>query len=240
MCGRFIAKTDQNWQNFFTLKKPPPPFESYNIAPSQSIPVVRRVEAGNECELFRWGLIPFFARGVPGQYSTINARIETLATSPAYRGPWKRAQRCIIPANGFYEWQQLDDRKQPYFIQIRGRELFGFAGLWDRSVSETGEAIHSCTIITQPASPFMATIHNSRQREPAILQPADHEVWLAGDSAAAHAALRPAAEGMLQAHAVSTRVNSPRNHGPELMRPESMRPESMREATPGGVQDADT
>jgi len=218
MCGRFIARTDRNWQNFFSLSKPPPEFESYNIAPSQQIPVVYRVSGGNDCELMRWGLVPFFAHGIPGNYSTINARSETVATSPAYRGPWKRGQRCIIPANGFYEWQQREDRKQPYFIRLAERELFGFAGLWDRSVTADGQAIHSCTILTLPASPFMAAIHNTRQREPAILRPEDHESWLAGSAEQAQQSLKPASPGMLVAHAVANTVNSPRNQGADLMR----------------------
>ena len=218
MCGRFIARTDRNWQNFFSLKKPPPQFESYNIAPSQQVPVVHRVAGGNDCELMRWGLVPFFAHGIPGKYSTINARSETVATSPAYRGPWKRGQRCIIPANGFYEWQQREGGKQPYFIHLTDRELFGFAGLWDRSVTADGEVILSCTILTLPASPFMAAIHNTSQREPAILQPGEHECWLAGSAEEARQALRPATAGMLAAHEVSRRVNSPRNHGADLVR----------------------
>ena len=218
MCGRFIAKTDQSWQNFFTLKKPPPQFESYNITPSQSVPVVRRSEDGNDCNLLRWGLIPFFAKGVPGKYHTINARVESMATSPAYRTAWRRAQRCIVPANGFYEWQELPGAvKQPWFIHTVERELFGFAGLWDRSIGADGVAVESFTIITMPAAPFMAEIHNTRRREPAILVPTDHEAWLAGDAEVARATLRPALAGSLSAHPVSRNVNSPRNHGPELI-----------------------
>jgi putative SOS response-associated peptidase YedK len=218
MCGRFIAKTDHAWENFFTLKKPPPRFESYNIAPSQKVPAIRRVADGNECELLRWGLIPFFAHGAPPKYHTINARVETVATSPAYRGPWKRAQRCIVPANGFYEWQLLPDgAKQPYFIHLKDRELFGFAGLWDSSTSADGETTLSFTIITLPASPFMAEIHNTRMREPAILHQEDHEAWLAGSADQAQAALRSYEGELMSAHAVSTRVNSPRNNGPELI-----------------------
>jgi putative SOS response-associated peptidase YedK len=223
MCGRFIAKTDRNWQNFFTLKKPPPAFESYNIAPTQRIPVVRRGQdasesEGNDCDLLRWGLIPFFAKGIAGNYSTINARVETMTSSPAYRVAWKRAQRCIIPANGFYEWQERDGGKQPWFVHLRDRELFGLAGLWDRSVTVEGEVIDSCTIVTLPASPFMAAIHNSRQREPAILRSADHELWLGSDPARAQQVLRPSAEGEMLAREVSRNVNSPRNHGSDLLR----------------------
>jgi putative SOS response-associated peptidase YedK len=218
MCGRFIAKTDQSWQNFFTLKKPPPQFESYNITPSQSVPVVRRGEHGNDCGLLRWGLIPFFAKGVAGKYHTINARMESMETTPAYRTAWRRAQRCIVPANGFYEWQELPGAvKQPWFIHTVERELFGFAGLWDRSIGADGVAIESFTIVTMPAAPFMAEIHNTRRREPAILVPGDHEAWLAGNTDVARATLRPAAEGSLSAHPVSRNVNSPRHHGPELI-----------------------
>lgn len=220
MCGRFIAKTDHAWQNFFSLKKPPPRFESYNIAPTQLVPVVRHGEDGNECELLRWGLIPFFANGVAGKYSTINARVETMATSPAYRGPWKRGQRCIVPANGFYEWQELPGGgKQPWFVRVAARELFGFAGLWDSSTAADGEIIESCTIITLPAAPFMAEIHNSRQREPAILRPGEHAAWLQGSPAEAQGVLHPAADGELMAIPVSRRVNSPRNQGPGLIAP---------------------
>lgn len=219
MCGRFVARTDSRWEAFFGLKTPPPHFESYNIAPSQPVPVVYRVAGGNDCGLMRWGLIPFFANGVAGGYSTINARSETIATSPAYRTAWKRGQRCIIPANGFYEWQQLDGEKRPWFIHLADQELFGFAGLWDRSVTAQGEVIHSCTICTLPASPFMAAIHNTRLREPAILQPADYEAWLAGDTEQARQTLRPAVPGMLAAYPVSRRVNSPRHNGAELMKP---------------------
>jgi putative SOS response-associated peptidase YedK len=173
------------------------------------VPVVRRVEDGNDCNLLRWGLIPFFANGIPGKYHTINARIESMETSPAYRTPWRRAQRCIVPSNGFYEWQELTGGvKQPWFIHSVERELFGFAGLWDRSIGSDNVAIESFTIITMPAAPFMAEIHNTRRREPAILQPDDYE---------ARATLRPAVAGTLSAHPVSQRVNSPRNHGAELI-----------------------
>jgi putative SOS response-associated peptidase YedK len=219
MCGRFVARTDSRWEAFFGLKRPPPPFESYNIAPSQQVPVVYRAADGNDCGLMRWGLIPFFAKGIAGKYSTINARSETMATSPAYRTAWKRSQRCIIPANGFYEWQQLDDGKRPWFIHLSDQDLFGFAGLWDQSVTADGQTIHSFTICTLPASPFMAAIHNTSFREPAILRPADHEAWLAGSLEQAQQTLRPAVPGMLAAHPVSRRVNSPRHNGVELMSP---------------------
>jgi putative SOS response-associated peptidase YedK len=220
MCGRFIAKTDHAWQNFFTLKKPPPRFESYNITPSQLIPVVRHREDGNECELLRWGLIPFFAHGIAGKFSTINARVETLATSPAFRGPWKRGQRCIVPANGFYEWQlRADGSKQPYYISLADQELFGFAGLWDRSVAADGTAIESATIITMDANPLMAGIHNSKARMPALLAHADTDTWLSGSPEQARSTLQQYPAELMLAWPVSTRVNAPKHNGPELIAP---------------------
>lgn len=220
MCGRFIAKTDANWERFFSLKKPPPEFVSYNIAPSQRVPVVRFAAAGRQCDLLRWGLVPFFAHGVAPRYHTINARSETVASSPAYRTAWRRGQRCIVPANGFYEWQlRPDGRKQPYFIRLADRELFGFAGLWDASVSEAGETIESFALLTVPASPLMASIHNSRQREPVILEIAEHERWLAGDAEAARRLLVTGPDERLLAWPVGTRVNSPRNDDEQLLQP---------------------
>ena len=121
----------------FSVVKPWWRFEaSYNVAPTQSVPIVRLTEGGREGVMMRWGLIPFFARGVPPKYSTINARIETVESAASYRGPWKRGQRCIQVASGFYEWHlSAEGKKQPYFIQVADQDLFGFAGLWDRSVN---------------------------------------------------------------------------------------------------------
>ena len=140
-------------------------------------------EGQRELVRMRFGLIPFFAKGVPGQYSTINARVETVRTSPAYRTAWNRGQRCLVIASGFYEWQVVGEGKQPWYVSCADQPVFGFAGLWDRSVPEGGEPILSCTIITLPASPFMAQIHNTKLREPAILQRNDHgnlAQWHAG------------------------------------------------------------
>jgi len=173
--------------------------------------------------------VPFFAKGKIGGYSTINARVETVETSASYRGPWKRAQRCIIPALGFYEWQvDAAGARQPYYIHVRDQAIFGFAGLWDRSVSDDGIAVESCTIITLPANDFMARIHNVKSRMPAILQRSERETWLSGDTPAAKALLRPYPDALMAAHAVSKRVNTPRNNDAGLLAP-----------LPGAVLDAD-
>ena len=106
---------------------------SFNVAPTQLVPVIRMHGGQRELVRMRFGLIPFFAKGDPGQYSTINARVETVRTSPAYRTAWKRGQRCLVIANGFYEWQVIADGKQPWFISCADQPIFGFAGLWDQS-----------------------------------------------------------------------------------------------------------
>src|SRR5690606_34117830 len=141
-------------------------------------------------------------------------------TAPAYRGPWKRGQRCILPVEGFYEWHTPESGpKQPYYIYLAGHAPFGFAGLWDESRADDGTAVRSCTLVTVPANPLMAQIHNTRQRMPAIVTPDTAEQWLRGEPAAARSLLVPFPADQMDAYRVSTRVNSPRNQGPELIEP---------------------
>jgi putative SOS response-associated peptidase YedK len=205
----------------FTIRRKHWVFEpSYNVAPSQQVPAIRMNDGEPEGLLLRWGLVPFFAKGIPPKYSTINARVETLETAASYRGPWKRGQRCILPAAGFYEWQVLPDgKKQPYYITVADQDLFGFAGLWDRSVSEGDSAIESATIITMAANPLMAEIHNVKARMPAILAREDRDAWLAGSLDDARSALKPYPADLMVAWPVSTRVNTPRNNSAQLIEP---------------------
>ncbi|HEY3732031.1 MAG TPA: SOS response-associated peptidase [Steroidobacteraceae bacterium] len=222
MCGRYITKDQRALERelpFLDVKDWPPFEASYNVAPTQYAPVVITTPAGNVCRSMRFGLIPFFARGVAGPYSTINARAETFETSPAYRGAWKRAQRCLVLAAGFYEWQLLPDgkAKQPYFIRPADQESFGFAGLWDASKAEDGTIIHSFSIITLPASPLLAGIHNVAKRQPAILPAQDCLTWLGGGTALARDLLKPYPDDLLSAWPVSTRVNSARINDAKLI-----------------------
>ena len=140
MCGRYVSKLDAAMEREWALSRPPPVFESYNIAPSQNVPVVREQHGQRSCELIRWGLVPRWAKGIPPKLSTINARIETISTAASYRGPWKQGQRCILPALGFYEWQVRDTGKQPFYIWLADQALFGLAGLWERSPADDGSA----------------------------------------------------------------------------------------------------
>ncbi len=221
MCGRYVSPDESAIEREFSLVRTEWRFPaSFNVAPSQNVPVVRSLDGTPQATTMRWGLVPFFAKGVPGKYSTINARIETMDTSPSFRGPWKRGQRCIVPSTGFYEWHiNADGNKQPYYITCADQALFGFAGLWDSSKREDGTVIESFTIITMPANSLMAEIHNApdRQRMPAILLQADRHAWLTGTIDEARAVLKAYSAELMVAWPVSTRVNAPRNNDAKLI-----------------------
>lgn len=198
-------------------------FNSYNVCPSQSVPIVRSIDGERRGDLVRWGLIPFFAKGEPGKFLTTNARIETVTTAPSYRGPWKRGQRALQLASGFYEWHtDASGRKAPFHIQVVDQPLFAFASLWDRSVKADGTVIESCTIITMPANALMHHIHNGGKnphRMPAIVHREDWETWLTGSSEAAMEILQPYPADLMVAFEVSSRVNNPRNNDERLILP---------------------
>ena len=186
-------------------------------------PVIRAVDGTRKLETLRWGLIPFFAKGEPPKYSTINARLETVETAASYRGPWKRGQRCLQIATGFFEWH-LDEagRRAPYFIHLNDQPLFGFAGLWDRSMKPDGTAIESVVHITMPANDLLKSIHNTGSnphRMPAIVRKEDQEAWLAGSVDVARSVLKQYEAGLMVAYEVSTRVNSPKNNEAALIDP---------------------
>lgn len=222
MCGRYYLKMIAAWDEYAEIEDAgwQKDFTSYNIAPSQAVPVLRSVNGTRHGSMLRWGLIPFFARGEPPKYSTINATVERIETGPAWRGPWKRGQRCILPASGFFEWHLNDaGRKQPFAIEVTDQPVFGLAGLWDRSAKADGTAVESCAVITLPASKLMATIHNTKKRMPAILRTEDRDSWLAGSTADAKAVLTQYPDELLHAYKVSARVNSPKNNDAELVSP---------------------
>jgi len=226
MCGRYVSPDEASIEREFHLvhtewKFPP----SYNVAPTQNVPVVRASKDGERRgALLRWGLIPYWAKGIPPKYSTINATVENLAERATWRGPWSRGQRCAIVASGFYEWQvQADGKtKQPFYIQLNDQEIFGFAGLWDRSTDAEGIAVESCAILTMPANEMMQEIHNARQRMPAILSKEDRNAWLSGTQEQAFGAIKPYPDTHMVATPVSKRVNAPKNNDAELIAPISI------------------
>jgi putative SOS response-associated peptidase YedK len=235
MCGRYVSPDIAEAERYFLVHLLHWQFErSYNVAPTQLVPVVRMADGAREGVTLRWGLVPFFAKGIPPKYSTINATIEKLTDGVSWRGPWRRGQRCILPAQGFYEWHLNEDgSKTPFFITCADQPIFGFAGLWDSSRTADGTLLESCTIITMPPNPLLAEIHNVKQRMPAILQSEDIEAWLTASPDEARATLKPYPADSMVAWPVSPRVNTPRNNHASLIEKETPAVNVMQVDTTG-------
>ena len=183
----------------------------YNICPTQKVPVVRTAAGtGRELVMMRWGLVPAWSKDTAIGSRLINARAETVAEKPSFRGAYK-SRRCLIPADGFYEWRrQGDGPKQPYRITLAGGAPFALAGLWERwEKAPDGKVLETCTIITTAANLFLRPIHH---RMPVILDAAGHDAWLDARTPpdAVPAFLGPY-DGVMEAQAVGSRVNNPRN-----------------------------
>ena len=221
MCGRFTLTVDpSDLQEAFADYTFPAKFAPrFNIAPSQPILAIPN-DARNKADFFVWGLIPSWAKDLSIGQRLINARGETLAEKPSFRGGFKY-KRCLILADGFYEWKSQPGTKTkvPHFIHLKNRQPFAFAGLWDEWRSPDGGSLRSATIITTEPNELMATIHN---RMPVILRPADYAQWL-DTSPRAPADLLPLLQPFppdeMAAHPVSTLVNSPANDRAELVVP---------------------
>lgn len=186
---------------------------NWNVAPSQTAPVVRRHPETRERHLdaLRWGLLPHWARDPKSVRQPINARAETVATAPIFRDAFAR-RRCIVPADAFYEWKQAPGGKLPYAIATRSGEMLGLAGLWEGWRGEGGEVIRSFAIITTTANATLRALH---ERMPVLLPPDAWAAWLEGERPGE--LLRPAPDDLLRLWPVSAAVNSPRNNGPELL-----------------------
>jgi putative SOS response-associated peptidase YedK len=211
MCGRFTLHAPADvLQEHFGVDEVPVMPASYNIAPSQDIAAVRTVEGRRHMALLRWGLVPSWAKEVKSGYSMINARAETVADKPAYRTAF-RLRRCLIPADGFYEWRQTGDGKQPYHIRMKDRGVFAFAGIWERRERDGG-VIESCSIIVTAANDAIRPVHD---RMPVIVAPRDYAAWLdpgLRDPGMVKPYLRAWPADEMEAFAVSTRVNRPANN----------------------------
>ena len=178
MCGRYNQIADAQalidcFEIEQTLLEPEELKPRYNIAPSQEVPIVRSSADGRELSLARWGLVPHWSKEPKSKYSTINARAETVAEKPTYREAFKR-RRCLLPATGFYEWQQANGQKVPHHIRQPDGGLFAFAGLWEHWDKEDS-GFDSCSIIVTSANAAMQSIH---ERMPVILNPAQYNTWL--------------------------------------------------------------
>jgi len=187
---------------------------SYNIAPSQPIAAITQEKDGRHLSLYRWGLVPMWAREL-GHFSTINARAETIDQKPAFRGSF-RHHRCLIPADGYYEWQKIDKRKQPWYIHAADGQPMALAGLFDVWLSPTGDELQSAAIVTTAAGEKTRHIHD---RMPLILPPEVWDTWLAPETPkkALFPLLQPASDEAITAYPVSTRVNKPTNDDAECV-----------------------
>jgi putative SOS response-associated peptidase YedK len=224
MCGRYVSPDEAAIEREFNLVHQEGQFPpSFNVAPTHQVPILREISGERRGSTVRWGLIPFFAKGEPPKYSTINARIESVETAASYRGPWQRGQRCLQFAIGFYEWHvNAEGRKAPYHIYLNDQPVFAFAALWERSIKRDGAVVESCVHITMPANSLMREIHNggsNPHRMPAILKREDVDIWLKGSVDEARAVLRPYEANLMVAYEVGGAVNSPKNNDALLLRP---------------------
>jgi putative SOS response-associated peptidase YedK len=216
MCGRFVQSAETNrYAQMYGARAFGTHVPRYNVTPSTDV-LACRWYRNQERELvpLRWGLVPHWAKSGVGNFNLINAKAETIAEKRAYKDSFRR-RRCLIPADGFYEWQGDRPPKQPYYIAHRDGVPLSFAGVWDHW--EGGrQRVSSCAIICTAASTRLLSIHD---RMPAIIRPADYERWLAPTTAleALLAMLVPYEGEDLMAYRVSTAVNDPRNDGPALI-----------------------
>lgn len=221
MCGRYTQTHPEvdleGFEEFSEIRLEP----RYNIAPTQTAPVVAVLDGELEVEEMRFGLVPFWAKDVKVGYKMINARAESVADKPSYRAQFKK-KRCLVLADGYYEWKKETGAmgKRPFrFVLGEGRQ-FAFGGLWDRWQDKgSGETIHSFTIVTTAPNEVAERIHN---RMPFILLPERYEQWLDPDfqdTDELREWLKPYPEDDLDAYEVSTLVNSPKNEKPECVEP---------------------
>ena len=217
MCGRFTLTVDpEELRDRFDLVSVPDLEPRYNIAPTQEIVVVRSTGTANEMAVLRWGLVPSWADSAEGP-PLINARAESIFRKPSFKESVER-RRCIIPADGYYEWKKVSGFKQPYHIRMQGRGLFAMAGLWDRWSNPSGGALESCAIITTEANSLSREVHN---RMPVILK-ADHwQEWLNGGNGAAAVKplLAPFPSELMEMEPVSPTVNRVTTDSAECLRP---------------------
>jgi putative SOS response-associated peptidase YedK len=222
MCGRFVSTSPPDEiAKYFDAQ---PPAEetiepSYNVAPTNDVWVVLVAEGERRVEALRWGLVPFWAKNLSAGAKMINARAETVAEKNAYKRAYQK-RRCIIPADGFYEWAKVPEqkRKQPFFIHRPDGEMYAFAGLYEvwRNPDKPGEEVHSCTILTGSPNEAMAKIHD---RMPIMLPPSAWETWLdpeVNDPEVLGKLLVAAPATLIEMHPVSTDVNNVRNKSEHL------------------------
>lgn len=218
MCGRYrLSRRRQIIEEYFDAVSGEDDWEPrFNIAPTQPVPVIRQhpKEPIRQLSLMRWGLIPSWAKDPSVSAQMINARSETAATKPAFRDPLK-FRRCLIPADGFYEWKRMPTSKQPYCFEVNEGELFAFAGLWDCWKGSSGKAVETCSILTTTPNAVTSAVHD---RMPVILEPDTYDLWLdpgMRDMRVVSDLLKPFDAQLMRCYPVSTRINHVANDDEE-------------------------
>ncbi|HEY6769384.1 MAG TPA: SOS response-associated peptidase [Candidatus Sulfotelmatobacter sp.] len=220
MCGRYrLSRRKQLVEEYFNSTGEDDWSPRYNIAPTQPVPVIRQhpAEPARQFSLMKWGLIPLWAPNPSVAASMINARSETAATKPAFRDPLK-SRRCLIPADGFYEWSRTGTAKQPYCFEVNDGELFAFAALWDRWKDASGGWIKTCSILTTTSNAVASAVHD---RMPVILNPDNYDLWLdpgMQNVIAISELLKPYDTRSLRCYPVSTWVNNVANDDEQCSR----------------------
>jgi putative SOS response-associated peptidase YedK len=221
MCGRYrLSRRKQIIEEYFGSAPWDDDWEPrYNIAPTQPVPVIRQhpKESTRLLSLMKWGLVPHWAKDASGAPRAINARSETAATKPAFRDPMK-FRRCLIPADGFYEWKRTGTSKQPFCFELNDGEIFAFAGLWN-GWKDNGDWMRTYTILTTTPNAATSAVHD---RMPVILHPESYDLWLdpgMNDVQVVSELLKPFDARQMRSHPVSTRINHVANDGEECSRP---------------------
>jgi putative SOS response-associated peptidase YedK len=235
MCGRItLAATPKQLHDLFAITETSAQDPSilkprFNIPPSQEVLAVRETPEHHGWELvtLRWGLIPAWAKDPKIGNRLINARAESLAEKPSFRAAFQK-RRCLIPADGFFEWKKRNGKREPYCVRLRDGRPFAFAGLWDQWQSTDGELVESCTIVTTDANDLVRPLHD---RMPVIVDPQDYERWLdrrIQDPAKLREILKPYPSERMIAYPVSAAVNNPRHDDARCVEPESTNSEEQR------------
>jgi putative SOS response-associated peptidase YedK len=219
MCGRYlITSAPEAFRRLFGYLEQPNFPPRYNVAPTQPVPIVRIVEGRRQFTLVRWGLIPPWVKD-PRKFSLlINARGESVNEKPAFRNAMRR-RRCLVPADGFYDWKDGEVRSRPYCVRPTNREPIAFAGLWETWMGPNGEEMETATIVTTAANRELAGLHD---RMPVIVPPEAFDLWLdcsTVDALTAAALFVPSRAGLLEAYEISPAVNRAENDGPQLIEP---------------------
>jgi len=222
MCGRYrLSRRKQLVEEYFdSISDESDWSPRFNVAPTQPVPVIRQnpKEPIRELSLMKWGLIPAWAKDASGAARMINARSETASSKPAFRDSLK-SRRCLIPADGFYEWVRTGKSKQPYCFEVNDGDLFAFAGLWDRWKDPSGNWIKTCSILTTTPNAVTSTVHD---RMPVILDPDAYDLWLdpgMQNVAAISELLKSYDARLMRSYPVSTRLNHVANDDEECSRP---------------------